>query len=60
LLRSEKKNIYGGINGGKNVSPGDEKTKEDTKKDNIYDQQLAKMMQSSDYWLFQIQSNVLM
>lgn len=59
-FRSDSKNAYGGVNDNKNLSPGDQNKNEDTLKENLYNQKTNQLSVTSDFWLFQIQSTILM
>jgi len=58
--RSDRKNAYGGVNGMKNVSPGNGKSKEDESKESREEENAKKSTDLSDFYLYQIQSNILL
>lgn len=58
--RSDRKNAYGGVNGMKNVSPGNGNSKESEGKESREEENAKKTTALSDFYLYQIQSNILL
>ncbi|CAF0723375.1 unnamed protein product [Brachionus calyciflorus] len=59
VFSSDSKNAYGGANDQKILNPGLGNSNEEANKENFFDQNVKKQTEASEYWLFQIQSTVL-